>query len=104
MYLLYVVKLAARNMMRHRLRSVLTIAGIAVAMVSFGLLSAVVDSWVAGAELGSAARLITRNKASLSFTLPVAHGERIRHVHGVESATWVIWFGGIYINEANFFP
>jgi putative ABC transport system permease protein len=104
MYWLYVVKLAARNMMRHRLRSSLTIAGIAVAMISFGLLRTVVDSWVAGAETGSAARLIVRNKASVGFTLPVALGERIRHVHGVEDVTWLVWFGGIYIDERNFFP
>lgn len=104
MYWFYVVKLAARNMMRHRLRSTLTIAGIAVAMISFGLLRTVVDSWVAGAETGSASRLITRNKASVGFTLPVAMGERIRRVHGVESVTYLIWFGGIYIDERNFFP
>lgn len=101
---LYVVKLAFRNLFRHRLRASLTIVGIAVAMVSFGLLRTVVDSWVAGAELGSAARLITRNKASLTFTLPVSHAQRIRLVHGVESVTWLTWFGGIYVNEKNFFP
>lgn len=104
MFLLYIVKLAFRNLFRHRLRSTLTIGGIAVAMISFGLLRTVVDSWVAGAELGSAGRLITRNKASLTFTLPVSHGQRIRLVHGVESVTWLVWFGGIYVNEKNFFP
>jgi putative ABC transport system permease protein len=104
MYFLYVVKLAARNMMRHRLRSSLTVAGIAVAMISFGLLRTVVDSWVAGAETGSATRLIARNKASVGFTLPVALSERIRHVQGVEAITWLVWFGGIYIDERNFFP
>lgn len=104
MYAFYVLKLAARNMLRHRLRSALTIAGIAIAMVSFGLLRTVVDSWVAGAELGSAARLITRNQASISASLPVTYGERIRLIQGVESATWLMWFGGIYIHEKNFFP
>lgn len=104
MYAFYVLKLAARNMLRHRLRSALTVAGIALAMVSFGLLRTVVDSWVAGAELGSATRLITRNQASISASLPVTYSERIRLIQGVESATWLMWFGGIYIHEKNFFP
>jgi len=50
----YVLKLARKNMLRHRLRSGLTLAGIAIAIVSFGLLRTVVDSWYAGAELGAA--------------------------------------------------
>ncbi|AXQ31704.1 ABC transporter permease [Solimonas sp. K1W22B-7] len=100
----YVFRLASKNMWRHRLRTGLTIAGIAVAIVSFGLLRTVVDSWYAGAELSSSARLITRAEASLSFSLPVTYGERIRRVPGVEGVTWAIWFGGIYIDEKHFFP
>lgn len=100
----YVFRLASKNMWRHRLRTGLTIAGIAVAIVSFGLLRTVVDSWYAGAELSSSARLITRAEASLSFSLPVTYGERIRRVPGVKDVTWAIWFGGIYIDEKHFFP
>ncbi|MDP3856701.1 MAG: ABC transporter permease [Stagnimonas sp.] len=100
----YVVRLARKNMWRHRLRTLLTIAGIAVAIVSFGLLRTVVDSWYAGAELSSSGRLITRSEASLSFSLPVTHGERIRRLPGVEGVTWANWFGGIYIDEKHFFP
>ncbi|PTU33294.1 ABC transporter permease [Stenotrophobium rhamnosiphilum] len=91
-------------MWRHRLRTGLTIAGIAVAIVSFGLLRTVVDSWYAGAELSSSGRLITRSEASLSFSLPVTYGERIRRLPGVTGVTWANWFGGIYINDKNFFP
>lgn len=100
----YVFRLASKNMWRHRLRTGLTIAGIAVAIVSFGLLRTVVDSWYAGAELSSSARLITRAEASLSFSLPVTYGERIRRVPGVKDVTWAIWFGGVYIDEKHFFP
>lgn len=100
----YVLRLASRNMWRHRLRSLLTIAGIAVAIIAFGLLRTVVDSWYAGAELGSSARLITRNAASLAFPLPYSHGERIRRVPGVQAVTWANWFGGIYIDDKHFFP
>ncbi|MFX5918431.1 hypothetical protein ABTE65_18470, partial [Acinetobacter baumannii] len=76
----YVFRLARRNMWRHRLRTLLTVSGIAVALISFGLLRTVVDSWYAGAELGGSGRLITRNAASLAFSLPVSHAERLRRV------------------------
>lgn len=99
----YMLRLASKNLLRHKLRSFLTMAGIAVAIVSFGLLRTVVDSWYAGAELGSAGRLITRSEASLSFRLPVTHAERIRRVPGVSSVTWANWFGGVYIDEKHFF-
>ncbi|MDO9454022.1 MAG: ABC transporter permease [Stagnimonas sp.] len=99
----YLFKLASKNMWRHRARTVMTIAGIAIAIVSFGLLRTVVDSWYAGAELSDSGRLITRSNASLSFSLPRTHAERIRRVPGVEAVTWANWFGGIYIDEKNFF-
>ena len=100
----YIFRLARKNMWRHRLRTGLTMAGIAVAIVSFGLLRTVVDSWYAGAELSSSARLITRSEASLSFSLPVTYVNRIRRVPGVTGVTWANWFGGIYIDDKNFFP
>ncbi|SEQ05675.1 putative ABC transport system permease protein [Solimonas aquatica] len=99
----YVLRLAGKNMLRHRLRTGLTLAGIAIAIVSFGLLRTVVDSWYAGAELGAAGRLVTRNAASLSFSLPVTYAERIRRAPGVRAVTWASWFGGIYIDEKHFF-
>ena len=82
----------------------MTVLGIAVAILSFGMLRTVVDSWYAGAELGSASRLITRNATSLALPLPLSYAERIRRVEGVESVTWANWFGGVYIDEKNFFP
>lgn len=100
----YALRLAVKNMWRHRLRTGLTIVGIAVAIVSFGLLRTIVDSWYAGAELSSAARLVSRNEASLGFSLPVNYAERIRKVDGVQGVTWANWFGGIYIDERHFFP
>jgi len=101
---MYIIRLASRNMWRSRLRSILTISGIAVAIISFGLLRTVVDSWYAGAELGSSGRLITRNAASLAFPLPLSYSERIRRIQGLKSVTWANWFGGVYIDEKNFFP
>ncbi|MFT3930915.1 MAG: FtsX-like permease family protein [Spongiibacteraceae bacterium] len=99
----YIARLVIKNMWRHRLRTTLTVLGITVAIVSFGLLRTIVDSWYASAASSSAARLITRNAISLTFPLPIAYANKIRQVTGVERVTWANWFGGIYINEHNFF-
>lgn len=101
---MFVLKLLIRNTFRHPLRSVLTVAGIAIAVLAFGLLSTVVSAWYAGVNASSASRLITRNAISLVFPLPIAYKERIRHVEGVKAVSWANWFGGIYISEKNFFP
>lgn len=101
---LYILRLVSKNMWRHKLRTGLTMVGITVAIVSFGMLRTVVDSWYAGAEAtSSAGRLITRNAISLSFPLPMTYAEKIRQLPGVDTVSWANWFGGIYINEKNFF-
>lgn len=98
------IKLALRNAFRHRLRSVLTILGVMVAILAFGLLRTVIDAWYAGVEASSANRLVTRNAISMTFTLPLAYKEKIRAVPGVTQVCAGNWFGGIYIDEKNFFP
>ena len=90
--------------MRHKLRSGLTVLGIIVAIVAFGLLRTVVDAWYSGAEGSSDTRLITRNAISLVFPLPIKYQERIRKIEGVTAITHASWFGGVYVSEKNFFP
>lgn len=99
----FVTSLILRNAFRHKLRTVLTVAGIVVAIVAFGLLRTVVDAWYAGANASSSARLITRNAVSLVFSLPLTYAQKIRQVDGVSSVSWANWFGGVYISERNFF-
>ena len=101
---MFILKLLFRNMFRHKLRSTLTVAGIAIAILSFGLLRTVVTAWYAGVNASSANRLITRNSISLVFSLPISYRERIRQIDGVKSVSWANWFGGVYITEKNFFP
>ncbi|PKN09229.1 MAG: ABC transporter ATP-binding protein [Deltaproteobacteria bacterium HGW-Deltaproteobacteria-8] len=93
-----------KNLFRHKLRNSLTIVGIAVSVLSFGLLRTTVDAWYAGVEASSATRLVTRNSISLMFTLPVSYEERIRAVDGVTIVSRGNWFGGVYIDEKDFFP
>lgn len=101
---MFIIKLLIRNAFRHKLRTGLTIVGVAIAIVAFGLLRTLVDLWYAGVEASSASRLITRNSISLVFPLPISYKDRIRQVPGVRDVSWGNWFGGIYKEEKNFFP
>jgi putative ABC transport system permease protein len=97
-------KLILRNTVRHRLRTTLTILGMAIAILSFGLLRTVVDAWYAGVEGAAADRLVTRNAISLIFRLPLAYLTKIKAIPGVKRVAYGYWFGGVYIDEKNFFP
>ena len=101
---MYFAKLILRNALRHKLRTGLTLLGIFVAILAFGLLRTVVEAWFAGAEGASNTRLITRNSISLVFPLPIAYRDRIRQVGGVVRVSHANWFGAVYISEKNFFP
>lgn len=99
----HMLPIATKNMWRHKLRTGLTMLGIAVAIVSFGLLRTVVDSWYASAQASaSSARLVTRSANSIVVPLPTSHADRIRQLAGVDAVTWSNWFGGEYVNERNF--
>jgi len=100
---MFLLKLVIRNALRHKLRSSLTVIGIAIAIVAFGLLRTLVEVWYSGAEHSSASRLVTRNAISLIFPLPLSYKDRIRQVEGVKSVSYGNWFGGLYIDEKHFF-
>ncbi|MGU7784501.1 ABC transporter permease [Burkholderia sp. PU8-34] len=100
---MYMLKLIARNALRHKLRTLLTVLGLTIAVLAYGLLHTVVDAWYAGAAAASSARLVTRNAISLVFPLPVSYENRIRGVDGVTAIVRSNWFGGIYRDPKNFF-
>ena len=95
--------LVLRNALRHRLRSVLTLLGLVVAVLAFGLLQTVVGAWYAKAEASSVTRLISRNAISLVFSLPLSYRDRIRSVEGVRKVAIANWFGAVYKEPKNFF-
>ena len=99
-----IFQLIFKNIFRARLRSLLTVVGLIVAVVAFGLLRTVVDAWYAGSEAASANRLITRNAISLTFSMPTYYRDRIRAIDGVTQISISNWFGGIYQEPKNFFP
>ena len=98
-----ILKILFRNAFHNKLRSSLTILGIAVAILAFGLLRTVIDSWYSGVEAASTSRLVTRNAVSIIFPLPISYKEKIRQIEGVKIVSYGNWFGGIYIDEKNFF-
>ena len=98
------LKLILRNALRHRLRTGLTVTGLLVAVLAYGLLQTVVEAWYAVAAASSRARLVTRNSISLTFSLPVSYENRMRGVDGVTAVARSNWFGGIYQEPKNFFP
>ncbi len=98
-----ILKLIIRNAFRHRLRTALTVVGVAIAILAFGMLRTLVGLWYLGVERSSATRLVTRNAISLVFPLPHSYLERIRGIPGVKEVSYGNWFGGIYIDEKHFF-
>lgn len=97
------IRFALRNTLRHRLRSSLTVLGIIVAILAFGLLRTVISAWYAGADAASDKRLIVRSSISLIFPLPLSYAEKLRGIEGVTAVSAMNWFNGVYIDERNFF-
>jgi len=97
------LNLLLRNSLRHKLRSLLTVLGVGVAVLAFALLRTVVTAWHAGVEASAANRLITRHAVSFVFALPLAYRDRIAQVPGVDKVTFAIWFSGVYVDKNQFF-
>jgi putative ABC transport system permease protein len=86
--------LAFRNLTRNKVRTGLTILGVAVAVVTFLLLRTVVAAWTGGADYAAKDRVVTRHKVTFVMQLPKKYVEQIKQVPGVTNASWCNWFGG----------
>jgi putative ABC transport system permease protein len=98
------IKLVIRNTFRQKLRTVLTVFGMAVAILAFCLLNTVLEAWYIGVNSASPNRLVSRNAVSLIFPLPLSYRSKILQIPGVEQVAYANWFGGVYIDEHHFFP
>jgi len=98
-----VFKLIFKNALRHKLRTALTIVGMAIAVIAFGLLRTVVTAWYVGVEASAADRLVTRHSVSFILPLPYAYIDKVKQVPGVKNVSFFNWFGGIYIDKNQFF-
>jgi ABC-type transport system, involved in lipoprotein release, permease component len=98
-----VFKLIFKNALRHKLRTFLTILGLAIAVMAFGVLRTVVDMWYVGIEASAIDRLITRQSVSFIFPLPYAYRDKISKIPGIETVSFANWFGGTYKDKNQFF-
>ena len=93
-----------RNTFRNLRRTLLTILSIGMSLFLISTLKTVLDELESPPSTPeSAKRVITRHLTGLGSVMPIAHGERIRQVPGVEEVTPNQWFGGVYKDPANFF-
>jgi len=98
-----ILLLVLRNSARNKVRTLLTILGIAVGVMAFSFLQTVLTAYYIGAEASSPNRLVTRHRVSLFNFLPLSQRERILQVPGVSEVSYGIWFGGYYKDQRNYF-
>jgi putative ABC transport system permease protein len=96
-------RLILKNILRNKRRTLLTISSLVVSLFLIITLATILTEFTQGHEAANPMRLVTRHAVSLGFTLPVAQAQRIATVPGVKSVMPFSWFGGIYIDEKNFF-
>jgi putative ABC transport system permease protein len=83
-----------RNLWRNRLRTILTIVGVAVSILTFVALRTFVYAWTSAAEFAARDRVVTRHKVTFVMPLPKRYIEDVRNTPGIKTATWMSWFGG----------
>jgi len=83
-----------RNAWRNKVRAILTMFGVAVAVIAFLFLRTILSAWMMGVDYAAKDRLGTRHKVTFILTLPLRYVEQIRQVPGVKAAAYANWFGG----------
>ena len=97
-------RLIFANLFRKKIRLILTIGSFAIALVLFMFLAVVKSAFSRGAEIAGADRLVITNRIGLIQTMPIAYRDKILTIQGVKAITHNNWFGGVYVEEKNFFP
>ncbi|HXO86513.1 MAG TPA: FtsX-like permease family protein [Gemmatimonadales bacterium] len=97
------MRLVLANLGRHKVRTILTIASVALALFLFASLRSVTTTLAATAQFGGARRLVTLNATGLVFPLPISYANRIKGLPGVTAVSWANWFGGRYGDGKTFF-
>jgi putative ABC transport system permease protein len=92
-----------RNLMRRKVRTIVTMLSIFVAFLLFGALMAIRAAFNMGVEVAGAERLMMIHRVSIIQPLPLSYANRIKPVEGVTDLTHGNWFNGIYQDPKNFF-
>jgi putative ABC transport system permease protein len=89
--------LIVKNCWRNRRRTSLTIASIGISMCLLGVMISMYHAfYLSDPTPDQALRLVTRNRVSLTVTIPLSYQSRIQQVPGVREAMIYNWFGGTY--------
>jgi putative ABC transport system permease protein len=94
--------LVRRHLVSHWVRTLLTGAGLVVALFLYCLLVSLVTSLDAVVKESASDRLITQSAVSLFVQLPLDYQPKIASVPGVEAVSKFQWFGGQYQDPDNF--
>src|SRR5713101_2439600 len=92
------------NLLRKKVRLILTVGSFAIALVLFTFLAVVKSAFSRGIEVAGADRLVIVNRVGLMQTMPISYSDKVRAIPGVRAITHDHWFGGVYQDEKNFFP
>ena len=90
------IPLVLSNLLRHKLRTTLTILSVSLALFLFASLRTVVTQLEISSQLGAANRMIVQNATAFIFPLPQSYASRLATVPHVTGVTWANWFGGKY--------
>jgi len=91
-----IATIAVRNIGRNKLRTLLTVSAVAVAVLAFIMLRTVIWSWNAAKEQAATDRVGTRHKVSIIMSVPKRYAEEIRQMPGVKGVAAFSWFGAKY--------
>ncbi|MBI2925779.1 MAG: ABC transporter permease [Verrucomicrobia bacterium] len=97
--------LILRNALRNKRRFALTVSSVAVSLFLLTMLQVVLRGLTDPTPTDdSALRIVVRHKVSLANMLFSKYKARLERLPGVKHVTKLLWFGGIYRDEKNFFP
>src|SRR5262245_59407244 len=83
-----------KHLRRNWVRTISTVAGMAVCIFLFCTLRTVLKAMDDARELGNVTRLVTRHAVSLVYNVPLSYEGQIAQVPGVKSVAISTWFGG----------
>ncbi|HEY7505183.1 MAG TPA: FtsX-like permease family protein [Gemmatimonadales bacterium] len=95
--------LVLANLGRHKRRTLLTIASVALALFLFASLQTVVTTLERASQFGGARRLVMTNASGFILPLPLSYANRLSAGKGITNVTWANWFGGKYGDNKAFF-
>lgn len=100
---MFPTRLITKNLLKHKLRVILTIGSIAVAIFLLCVLRSLVVALDAGVREAASNRLVVQSKVSLFVYMPESYKGQLERVDGVMRVVRWNWFGGYYKDPANFF-